>query len=61
MRGRPALLPYDAMVCLLHQIHRGRLDGQAVRAFLRCDRVIRRQMAYCGRLAGRGSIGYDRG
>jgi HD-GYP domain-containing protein (c-di-GMP phosphodiesterase class II) len=34
MRGRPALLSYDAMVCLLHQVNRGRLDGQAVRALL---------------------------
>ena len=34
IRGRPALVPYDAMVYVLHQSQLGRLDDQVVRALV---------------------------
>lgn len=35
VRGRPPLIPYDAIVCLMHQVKQGKLDGDVVRALLR--------------------------
>lgn len=32
--GRPAIKPYDALVCLLHQVRTGRCDPHAVRGLL---------------------------
>ncbi|QDV56934.1 HD-GYP domain-containing protein [Rosistilla oblonga] len=32
--GRPAVKPYDALVCLLHQVRAGRCDAEAVRGLL---------------------------
>jgi len=34
-RGRPALVPHDALGCLLHQVPQHRLDGDVVKALLR--------------------------
>jgi HD domain len=33
-RGRPAVVPHDALACLLHQIPLGRFDGAAIKALL---------------------------
>jgi hypothetical protein len=35
MRGRPAVIPCDAMVCLLYQGRQGTFDREAVRALVR--------------------------
>jgi HD-GYP domain-containing protein (c-di-GMP phosphodiesterase class II) len=33
-RGRPAIVPHDALACLLHQIPLGRFDGAVIKALL---------------------------
>ncbi len=35
IRGRPAVIPYDAILYLLHQVQAGKFDADAVRALLR--------------------------
>ncbi len=39
-RGRPAIVPHDAMACLLHQLPTGRFDAQVVEALLRAQSLF---------------------
>lgn len=39
-RGRPAIVPHDALACLLHQLPTGRFDAQVVEALLRAQSLF---------------------